>query len=96
MGEIDEAELVSAGQCGAVIDGRADGGKRTVQAALLRSCCHELKDRIDPRGLRLANVIVAGGLDLSGLVVPFSRSGSRDASSTPRPWWRARSCSSCR
>jgi hypothetical protein len=72
MGEIDEAELVSAGQRGAVIDGMADGRKRTVQAALLRSCCHELKDRIDPRGLRLANVIVVGGLDLSGLLVPFS------------------------
>jgi hypothetical protein len=72
MGEIDEAELVSAGQRGAVIDGMTDGGQRTVQAALLRRCCHELKDRIDPRGLRLANVIVAGGLDLSGLVVPFS------------------------
>ena len=34
MGEIDEAELVSAGQRGAVIDGMADGDKRTVQAAL--------------------------------------------------------------
>jgi hypothetical protein len=72
MGEIDEAELVSAGQQGAVIDGMADGGQRTVQAAVLRRCCHELKDRIDPRGLRLTNVVVVGGLDLSGLVVPFS------------------------
>jgi hypothetical protein len=72
MGEIDEAELVGAGQRGAVIDGMADGRKRTVQAEVLRACCHELKDRIDPRGLRLANVVVTGGLDLSGLVVPFS------------------------
>jgi hypothetical protein len=72
MGEIDEAELIGAGQRGAVIDGTADDGQRTVQAAVLRSCCHELKDRIDPRGLRLTNVIVVGGLDLSGLVVPFS------------------------
>ena len=26
-------------------------GKRVVQAVLLRRCCHELKDQIDPRGL---------------------------------------------
>ena len=72
MGDIDEAELAGAGQRGAVIDGMADGGKRTVQADVLRTCCRELKDRIDPRGLRLTNVIVAGALDLTGLVVPFS------------------------
>jgi hypothetical protein len=71
MGEIDEAELVDAGQRGAVIDGMADGRKRTVRADVLRACCRELKDRIDPRGLRLTNVMVTGGLDLTGLVVPF-------------------------
>jgi hypothetical protein len=71
MGEIDEAELLSAGQRGAVLDGMAGGDKRTVQAAVLRRCCLELKDRIDPRGLRLANAIVTGELDLTGLVVPF-------------------------
>ena len=71
MGEIDEAELLSAGQRGAVLDGMADDRKRIVQAAVLRRCCHELKDRIDPRGLRLTNAIVTGELDLTGLVVPF-------------------------
>ncbi len=71
MNEIDEAELTSAGQRGAVVDGAANGSNRTVQAALLRKCCHELKDTIDPRGLRLRNVSVAGSLDLTGLVVPF-------------------------
>jgi hypothetical protein len=45
--------------------------KRTVQASLLRKCCHELKDQIDPRGLRLHNVAVLGLLDLAGLEVPF-------------------------
>jgi hypothetical protein len=45
--------------------------KRAVQAALLRRCCHELKDQIDPRGLRLVNAVVIGCLDLAGLVVPF-------------------------
>ncbi|HEV2253195.1 MAG TPA: hypothetical protein VGS06_08380 [Streptosporangiaceae bacterium] len=71
MGEIDEAELLNAGQRGAALDGMADGRKRIVQAAVLRRCCHELKDRIDPRGLRLANAVVTGELDLTGLVVPF-------------------------
>jgi hypothetical protein len=72
MSEIDEAELLSAGQRGVVLDGMTDGRKRIVQAAALRACCRELKDRIDPRGLRLTNAIVTGGLDLAGLVVPFS------------------------
>jgi hypothetical protein len=64
--EIDEEELASAGQRGAVVDGMAGGRKRTVQAALLRKCCHELKGRIDPRGLRLSNIVVAGLADLPG------------------------------
>ena len=67
MAEIEEAELTSAGLRGTVID----GGKRTVSAVLLRKLCHEFKDRIDPRGLRLTSAIVVGGLDLTGLVVPF-------------------------
>ncbi len=71
MDEIDEAELISAGQSGAVVNGAQRGGKRSVPAALLRKCCHELRDRIDPRGLRLKNVAVTGRLDLAGLAVPF-------------------------
>jgi hypothetical protein len=72
MDEIGEAELISAGQNGTVLDGAMDGVKRAVQAALLRKCCLELKDQIDPRGLRLANAVVVGCLDLAGLAVPFS------------------------
>jgi hypothetical protein len=71
VNEIDEAELISAGQSGTVVDGAERGGKRVVQAVLLRRCCHELKDQIDPRGLRLNNVVVTGRLDLAGLTVPF-------------------------
>src|ERR1700733_14816048 len=71
MSEIDEAELRGGGQRGAVLDGGADGRNRIVQAAVLRRCCHELKDQIDARGLRLTNAIVTGGLDLTGLIVPF-------------------------
>jgi hypothetical protein len=72
MVEIDESELTGAGQRGVTVDGMADGAKRTIDAGLLRRCCRELKDRIDPRGLRLTNAIVTGCLDLTGLVVPFS------------------------
>jgi hypothetical protein len=81
--EIDEAELLSALRGGQPIDGsqpvgggQVNGGaggvtKRTVQAALLRRCCHDLRDQVDPRGLRLRNAVIAGRLDLTGLTVPF-------------------------
>ena len=71
MDLIAEAELIDAGRSGAAVDAAADGVRRAVPAALLRRCCHELKDQIDPRGLRLTNAVVAGCLDLAGLAVPF-------------------------
>jgi hypothetical protein len=71
MDEIDEAELISAGKSGAVLDAAGNGVKRAVQAAVLRNCCHELKDQVDPRGLRLSNAAVTGCLDLTGMAVPF-------------------------
>ena len=71
MDQIAEAELIDAGRSGAAVDAAADGVRRAVPAALLRRCCHELKDQIDPRGLRLTNAVVAGCLDLAGLAVPF-------------------------
>jgi hypothetical protein len=69
--EIGEAELLDALRAGQVIDGGEPGAKRTVQAALLRRCCHELKDQVDPRGLRLRHAAITGRLDLAGLTVPF-------------------------
>jgi hypothetical protein len=69
--EIDEAELISVSHSGAFFDGTTRDAKRIVQAALLRKCCHELKDQIDPRGLRLNNAVIVGRLDLAGLIVPF-------------------------
>lgn len=71
MEEIDQAELINAGLRGATVAGAIDGAKRPVQAAVLRKCCHELKDKIDPRGLLLSNAVVVGCLDLTGLAVPF-------------------------
>jgi hypothetical protein len=49
--EIDESELTSAGQRGVTVDGMAAGAMRTVDATVLRRCCRELRDRIDPRRL---------------------------------------------
>jgi hypothetical protein len=49
--------------------GRA--ARRAVDAGLLRRCCVEFRDEIDPRGVRLKGAVVAGSLDLAGLEVPF-------------------------
>ena len=73
MNEIDEGELIRAGQTGAVVAGTVNGVKRTVPAELLRKCCHELRRQIDPRGLRLADAVVSGRLDLAGLRVAAAR-----------------------
>ena len=71
MEEVGEAEALEAWAEGRVLE-CADGSlRRFVNAAFLRRCCNELKDRIDRRGVRLRSAVVAGALDLSGLVVPF-------------------------
>lgn len=71
MDEIDETEMISTLQSGALVDGAKDGVKRLVQATLLHKCCHELQAQIHPRGLRVNNAVVVGCLDLAGLTVPF-------------------------
>jgi hypothetical protein len=76
MDEIDETELISALRAGnvvqgAAVQGAAGGGRRSVPAELLRRCCHQLSEQVDPRGLRLTNIVVTGSLDLAGLTVPF-------------------------
>jgi len=69
--EIGEADLLAGGAAGRVVECGSAGAKRRVDAGLVRRCCHELKDQIDPRGIRLRNAHVAGVLDLAGLEVPF-------------------------
>jgi hypothetical protein len=71
MTDIGEAEVLAAARAGLVLGPDAAGERRVVQAAMLRRCCHELTGQVDPRGLRLKNVVVAGRLDLAGLTVPF-------------------------
>ena len=71
MEDVGQAELLDAGRQGQILDGSHQGGRRPVDAALLRRCCLEFKDQIDPRGLRLRHIAVRGPLDLAGLTVPF-------------------------
>jgi hypothetical protein len=77
MEEVGQAELLDAASQGRILDGSGEGhgqdgaGRRPVDAALLRHCCLEFKDQIDPRGLRLHHVAVRGLADLAGLTAPF-------------------------
>ena len=71
MTEIDEAELLAAARAGRSLGGAGDGQRRTVPAALLRRCCRELAAQVDPRGLQLRDLDIAGPLDLAGIAVPF-------------------------
>lgn len=70
MEEVSEAELLAVIRAGGVLD-CGDGGRRAVDAALLRRCCHELQGQVDPRGIRLRNAAISGSLDLASMVVPF-------------------------
>lgn len=65
---VGEAELLEAVGAGQMLD---CGGGRRVDAQLLRRCCHDLKGRVDPRGIRLAGATITGEVDLAGLEIPF-------------------------
>lgn len=71
MTGIGEAELLAAASAGKGLTAAAGAARRDIDAVLLRRCCHELADRIDPRGLRLSGMRVTGQLDLTGISVPF-------------------------
>jgi hypothetical protein len=71
MHEISEAAVLEGCTSGDVVD-CADGGARgVVDAAVLRQCCRDPRNEVDPRGLRLRGARIAGCLDLTGLEVPF-------------------------
>lgn len=83
MDATDEARLLAAGKAGRVLDLGADGRRGSVDASSLRRCCHELKDQIDPRGIRLRNAMIVGLVGLAAWTC-HSRCGSRTANSTRR------------
>src|SRR6266516_6141436 len=71
MDQVGEAELLTAAAAGDVLVCGDDSARRCVDAALLRRCCRELRDQVDPRGVRLSGASITGRLDLAGLDVPF-------------------------
>jgi hypothetical protein len=71
MNKVGEAELLAAAGAGRPLVCGDAGRFRCVDAALLRRCCHELRDQIDPRGIWLQHAAIAGSLDLAGLEVKF-------------------------
>lgn len=71
MRPVGENEVLTAASAGQVLDCLDAGSRRTLDAAILRRCCYELKDQIDARGLRVRNASISGTLDLAGLDLPF-------------------------
>src|SRR6266566_9459619 len=71
MSAVSEGEVLAASASGRVLDCTDGSSRRTFDAGLLRRCCRELKDQIDPRGLRLHGAAITGPMDLAGLDVPF-------------------------
>jgi hypothetical protein len=71
MDQVGEAGLLAAAGAGRALACGDGNASRRVDAALLRRCCHELRDQIDPRGVWLQHAAITGSVDLSGLEVPF-------------------------
>ena len=71
MQPVGEAEVLAAASAGQVLDCAEGGSRRTLDAAILRRCCHQLRGQVDPRGVRLRNAAIDGPADLAGLDIPF-------------------------
>lgn len=71
MQPVAEAEVLAAASAGEVLDCLEADLRRPLDAAILRRCCLELRERIDPRGVRLRNAAITGPVDLAGLDLPF-------------------------
>jgi hypothetical protein len=71
MDNVGEAELLAAAGAGRTLVCGDASTSRCVDAALLRRCCHELRDQIDPRGIWLQHAAITGSVDLAGLEVRF-------------------------
>jgi hypothetical protein len=91
MDQVGEAELLAAAGAGRTLACGDASTSRCVDAALLRRCCHELRDQIDPRGIWLQHAAIAGSVDLAGLEVRFPLR-FKAVTSTNRCWPRAPGC----
>src|SRR5215813_5140904 len=71
MDKVGEAELLAAAGAGRALVCGDGSTPRCLDAGLLRRCCYELRDQIDPRGIWLRHAAITGPVDLSGLEVKF-------------------------
>src|SRR5260221_8167313 len=71
MAAVVEAEILAASSAGQILDCWDGRARRPLDAELLRRCCHELKEQVDPRGIRLRRAAIRGPADLTGLDVRF-------------------------
>jgi hypothetical protein len=71
VNDVDVDELLKAFEEGRPADCSRNGAPGLVDAELVRRCCVDGHGQVDPRGIRLLNAVVTGGLDLAGLEVSF-------------------------
>lgn len=71
MTDIGEGEIVAAMRDGLVLDCGIGGSRGLVDAEVIRKCCWQLRNEVDPHGLRMRNASIRGSLDLAGMIVPF-------------------------
>ena len=65
-------EIADAFQQGHVLDcGAGQTGRRVLDGDLIRRCCGAEGIRVDPRGIRIRNAVVAGCVELAAMTVPF-------------------------
>lgn len=69
--DVREAEIIRASRAGLAVDCQDGPGRRQLDAQIIRRCCHDLRDQVDPQGLLVRNAAVSGRLDLAGIEVPF-------------------------
>jgi hypothetical protein len=68
---ISGEELRRAARAGTVVEGRQDGARRTLDAAIVRRHCLEPAGQVDPHGIRIRGAIISGRLDLAAVSVLF-------------------------
>ena len=71
MNSVATAELEAAWRTGAFLDGRDSGGRRHVDADLIREFCIRRRSEVDPRGIQIRDAVITNTLDLANVDVPF-------------------------
>jgi hypothetical protein len=71
MADVEERALERACLDGEVLDCADRGGRRRIDAAIIRRLCVQRPAGVDPRGIRISSASVVGVLDLAGVDVGF-------------------------